>query len=176
MVLGLLTEEERFKGSLLQLLGEHARDRARRECPSRTLRRSMAVLVDPKLGECRVSVPHYWAVYYHRGRGPARARRRKFIVFFKRKIDDPRTDGGKNYPVRASQIRRLTKAQFRSALAANKIVVVRAVGPAKGVPFFDRGLKSFPVAADLVARAETTRFLRALGSSLSDKDTLRVGV
>lgn len=95
-------------------------------------------------GLVTVEVPFYWAVYYHDGRGPVRARPGHKIVYFKDPNDDPRINGAaRNYPVRAAQIRRLSKKQFYRFLKSGKLVAVDKVGSAEAHPFFTEGLRNF---------------------------------
>ena len=68
------------------------------------------------------------------------------LVFFEDSDDDPRLAGG--YPVRANDVRRLTRDEFYAGLAENErraqvggapyMYVVRSVGPAGPHPFFDQ--------------------------------------
>jgi len=90
-----------------------------------------------------VEVPFYWAQYYHDGRGPVRARPGHKIVYFVDPDDDPRINGAaRNYPKRASDIKRLTKRQFYKFLGEGKLVAVDKVGPAGPHPFFTQGLRN----------------------------------
>lgn len=137
----------RTKARILLTLARLARREARAFARSQTLRETMFVeLRTPDVAV--VGVPHYWAVYYHDGRGPVRARNARFLVYFKDPAQDPRILGG--YPVREGEVKRLTAAQFRRAVELDQVIVTRAVGPAEGNPFFTEGLKNFPVQADRV--------------------------
>lgn len=130
------------KQRLLAELGLLAQKQARSKIKSETLRHELFVKLFPQTNEVVVGVPHYWAIYYHDGRGPVRAKPGHFLVYFKDPADDPRIKAG--YPVRASDIIHLTRDQFLEALAQNKLIVTRSVGPAAPHPFFTDGMKSFP--------------------------------
>ena len=130
--------------------------------PSRTLRRAMEVQIGRQgegddLGEDdgALYIPHYWATYLHDGRGPVHRKTAPYIIYFADIRDDPRVDGGRNYPVRASQIKKLTPSQYRAGLAKNRrnaelglpphMYVLkdhrgrpRPAGPAEGTRWFER--------------------------------------
>lgn len=110
---------------------------------SRTLKAAMRPEVEATASGVRASlvIPHYWAVYYHDGRGPVRAKPGKKLVFYKRVEDDPRLVGG--FPERATQIRKLTKAQFYRDLKAGKLIAVESVRGTQPRPFFERGMRPF---------------------------------
>lgn len=82
-----------------------------------------------------VYIPHYWAVYYHDGRRPVKAKKGKRMVFFKNPKDDPRHHG--KYPERLKQKRslRLSKQEFRRLRP--KMVIARKVKGTTGEFFFD---------------------------------------
>jgi hypothetical protein len=106
---------------------------------SGTLRRALNCRVDATSAdvEAILSVPHYWAIYYHDGRGEVRAKRDKVLVWFASIEDDPRVNST-GHPVRVSQRRklRLSKTQFRRLRKAGKLIVSRRSGPADGKPFY----------------------------------------
>jgi hypothetical protein len=105
----------------------------------------------------RITVPQYWAVYYHEGRGPVHARAGGLLCFFPDRKDDPRLQGLTG--LSRARPRRLTKTEFYGFLAENDflraadlppvMIVTESVGPAKGVPFFTQGLRTLPVVASL---------------------------
>lgn len=101
------------------------------------------VLVDTlDLFHAAVETDFYWAVYYHDGRGPIRARPGKYLVFFRNPDDDPRIGGpARNYPRRVADIQRLSlpKDEFLSLLRSGKMIATKRVGPAGAHPFFERG-------------------------------------
>lgn len=131
---------------VLTALGKDELRRARGMVGSRTLSAAMRLLVEESNSRARLFIPHYWAVYYHDGRGgvsPVSARK---LVFFDDPRDDPRLASG--FPERAGQIQRLTRSQYEKGLRMNRaraeagrrpfMYVVDRVGPAAGRPFFDR--------------------------------------
>lgn len=130
---------------VLQELGERELRLVRKSIGSRTLRAAIRLIVNESEERADLFIPHYWAIYYHDGRGrvsPVNARK---LVFFDNKNDDPRLRGGK-YPVRESQVRRLTKRQYEDGLRVNAerarlglrpfMYVVDSVGPSQPRPFF----------------------------------------
>lgn len=131
--------------SILVEVGEDSLRIVRARIGSRTLREALRLVVDESLLQGRLVIPHYWAVYYHDGRGSISPVNATKLVFFADPRDDPRIRAG--YPVRASQIRRLTKRQYEQGLEINReraalgqrpfMFVVDRVGPAAGRPFFD---------------------------------------
>ena len=100
-------------------------------------------------------MPHYWAPYYHDGRGVVRPLgRRKFLIWFRDPLkNDPRLAG--RYPIFKGQTRRLTKQEFAQGLAANRrnptnpvmFLATRSPGyprrRAKKNPFIERSFNKF---------------------------------
>lgn len=134
---------------------------ARAACQSKTLR--AAIRVVPQEDGFVLNVPHYWAVFYHDGRGPVVAAPGKKLVYYKNPADDPRIAGG--YPVRLSQVRRLSKAEFYRDLRAGKLVVVDSVGPAPPHEFMGDALtaKADPIVAQASDQACSQAVREALG-------------
>lgn len=122
---------------ILGSIAQSVLEAAKLKCESRTLRAAMELSIEDN--EIILSVPHYWAQWFEGGRGAVFARPGHKLVFYKNPAEDPRLSGG--HPVRASDIRRLTKAEFYRDLRAGKLVVVDSVGPAAGHPFFDASLR-----------------------------------
>ncbi len=139
-------DPEAFLEDLLRLYGEGELDILRGLIGSSTLRAAARLMVDGAAGTATLLVPHYWAVFYHDGRGGFEAPSGRFLVFFEDPADDPRLEGGR--PERLSQVRRLTREEFHAGLEENQtraelggppfMRVVRAVGPAPAHPFFDQ--------------------------------------
>lgn len=132
-----------FRTLLARKMAEKLRERVRFAIPSRTLRNSIQVRVtvaDPNYIGAEIFLPQYWAVYYHDGRGPVRPRNGKYLVYFANIEDDPRVAGGKDYPTRTSQIRRLrlSPEEFRAAVQEGKLIVRKSVGPSTPHRFFDK--------------------------------------
>lgn len=161
-----------FKARLAFKLAAQARRQAQEATKSIRIRRSMMLSV-LDFGVVAVEVPYYWAVYYHDGRGPVRAKRGKKIVYFKDPDDDPRINGAaRNYPRRASNIRRLSKKQFERFLRQGKLIAVDSVGPADGDPFFTKGLRTFPQRIRSTAVAAFSQHVR---QCLGKRMNLRLG-
>ena len=148
-----------FIRSVLREVARRAVRRVRPQIPSDTLQRALGVSLDEAAArfEATLFIPHYWAVYVHDGRGSiSKAGRPGFLIWFKDPTEDPRISGG--FPERASQIRRLTRQQFRAGLARNRahiaaggdpfdvpMIVVKQVGPVKGSFFFTKGMLGFEI-------------------------------
>jgi hypothetical protein len=142
--------------------------------PSAALRRSLTSRIEETLeGMLAVlSIPHYWAIYLHDGRGPIeKGPTDGFLVFFKNPEEDPRIAGG--YPVRASDIRRLTKAQWQEGLRRNRdhlrnggdifdvpMIVVKRVGPAQGAFWFTQGMAGFDIEAGAIISARFDAYIQ----------------
>lgn len=137
-------EREMVRAILVEL-GEDSLRAVRSRVGSKTLRAALHLVLDESELRAALFIPHYWAIYYHDGRGaisPVNARK---LVFFDDPRDDPRIQAG--YPERSSQIRRLTKRQYERGLEINRerfakgerpfMFVVDRVGPQGGQPFFD---------------------------------------
>lgn len=95
-----------------------------------------------EMSKMEISTDYYWAIYYHDGRGPIRARPGKFLVFYRNPDDDPRHDGAaRNYPRRASEVRELNlpRSEFLRLLRSGALIATKRVGPAGSHPFFERG-------------------------------------
>lgn len=134
---------------LLRTYGEEELQLVRGLIGSSTLRAAAELLVEEFStgGEQKavISIPHYWAAYYHDGRAGFEAPAGHLLVFFADEDDDPRLEGGR--PVRLADVRHLTREEFRRGLEENELraaagegpfmFVVRAVGPAGPHPFFD---------------------------------------
>jgi len=149
------------KTRLLAEIGLLARRQAASKVQSETLRDALFVDIVPTEDKVTVGVPHYWAIYYHDGRGPIRAKPGKFLVYFKDPSQDPRIQNG--YPERAASIVRLTREQFLEALARDQLIVVKSVGPAGPHPFFTRGMDGFQDKVHEPARRFMSSIMRDLG-------------
>lgn len=132
---------------ILTAVGEAELDRVKKLIGSETLRRAIFLAVYASLGEAKLIIPHYWAVYYHDGRGafgPTSAS--KLIFFDEPLVNDPRLNG--SYNIRSSDIQRLTRQEYEEGLERNAerrraglppfMFVVDAVGPSRPRPFFDQ--------------------------------------
>jgi len=142
----------------LEELGRRELDRVRGTIGSKTLRAALRLVVNANQERADLFIPHYWAVYYHDGRGAVSPVSAQKLVFFANPNDDPR---GRT-PEREAQVRRLTKAQYHEGLRINRerraagrepfMFVVDSVGPAAPHPFFDRLEKGAAKRADGVVR------------------------
>lgn len=162
-----------FKKELALQMAERLRTAVRPYIKSETLRDSIEITlrVEGTLVESALTWPHYWAVYYHDGRGPLRPVNGRYLVYFLDPEDDPRFRNG--YPVRATDVKRLelSPEEFKAAIASGKMIVTNYVGPARGQRFIDRLAKR---AAKLVEPIVNREFRRHLKAALSDVLKLRI--
>lgn len=138
-MLEVMTKEvfEQARSNLASLSTDSRRAQALREDL-----RVQIVSATERRGVAFVLTDFYWAVYYHDGRGPIKARPGKFLVFFRDPDDDPRIDGSaRDYPKRVADARKLslTKGQFNRLLRSGRLLATKRVGPAEAHPFFEVG-------------------------------------
>lgn len=136
---------EQVLQDILERIGQEELARVESLIGSTTLRTALELLVDANEGQAHLFIPHYWAEFYHDGRGSVVPVDARFLVYFTNPADDPRLAGG--YPERVKDIIRLTKDQWEEGLAINAerrasggppyMIVVPRVGPAAPHPFFD---------------------------------------
>lgn len=169
-----------FKLELARKMAERLRERVRSLIESKTLQRSLEVRLTVE-GRQRIGadifLPQYWAVYYHDGRGPVTPVNGKFIVYFADIEDDPRVNGGKDYPIRSSQIRRLRldPEEFRRLVEAGKLIVRKSVGPSRPHRFFDRlGGKAVKAVEGIVRQDFRSHLKGRLDDVLKIRATLRM--
>lgn len=164
---------EQFLDSLMERLALLGLQRSRRYIrpTSKTLARGLTVRKDGP-GKYVITVPHYWAIMVHNGRRPFS--KQQLMVWYKNPSQDPRTRGG--YPVRVRDRRRLTKAQFQSALRAGRLVLTRRITkatPAK--PFLSNepggGMAGFKDDANRIGAKEVRKLVKqSLGDDLRIKE------
>lgn len=141
---------------------------SRAACQSRTLRQ--ALRVERTADGFRLTVPHYWAVFYAHGRGSITARPGKKLVYYRNPAEDPRLAGG--YPVRLSDVRRLTKGEFYRDLKAGRLIVTDRVGPAAPHEFMGDVLTHR--AANLVAEQSAAALTQATRDALGPLFKIKV--
>lgn len=132
-----------------RFIASRALQRVRPLIESRTLREALRAQYIGR--RCFLGVPHYWAIYYHDGRGPAYPRKRtRWLVWYPNPKNDPRHRG--IYPVRRKEIRSLRDVGYswddimrdvRAGIAVIAKVSPRNEGRVAGHPFFKRGLTGF---------------------------------
>lgn len=120
--------------------------RIRAACNSSTLRAAFGI-VDREDGATAITVPHYWAAYYHDGHGEfGPGPGKTYLVWFANPLqDDPRLGG--RYPIRYQEWRPLTREEFKAGLAVNValgggiggpfMICTRSVGPKPGTYFYE---------------------------------------
>lgn len=140
----------------------------------------------------RLFIPHYWAVYVERGRpirspgGTMRPRRTTYFVWWRDPRKDPRFSGSTT-PERASEVRRLTKQEWKFYMRQRRAQLLAGLQPdmiiaksIKGSPprkFFsnDGGMASLLSRAQAVGRRLQSEFIRDyLGGLLHMEVTTKV--
>jgi hypothetical protein len=169
-----------FKLRVLVSSGEMLRIKAAGFMRSRTLRDALRLHIDTENFQVDVYLPHYWAIYEHDGRGPIDMAPGKYMIYFPDIRDDPRVDGGTNYPITSPRERRkLTKEEFVQFAEENKrrgkdnpiMVVASHVGPSAGTYFFTRAGDSLVESIgglDALVSAESQSFLWSELSGLGE--------
>jgi len=168
---------------VLQEIGEQELRRVRKSIGSRTLRAALQLIINESEERADLFIPHYWAVYYHDGRGPVRPVNARKLVFFDDPRDDPRLRNGR--PVRESEVQRLTKEQYLEGLRRNAdravrglrpfMYVVDSVGPAAPRPFFtELEAGAAQRADDVVLRVFERELLADLDKDPSTKSETRI--
>lgn len=166
-------DPKQFTEDLVLLMAERLRVAVRPLIKSETLRDSIEIqlLVDGGMIGAALAWPHYWAVYYHDGRGPLRPVNGRFLVYFVDPEDDPRFKNG--YPIRAQDIKRLelSPEEFKAAIASGKMIVANYIGPARGKRFIDRLARRAPKLVQGIVKREFRGHVRA---ALDDVLKLRI--
>lgn len=168
---------------ILQDLGDRELRLVRKSIGSKTLRAAIRLIVDESKERADLFIPHYWAVYYHDGRGAFGPDRARKLVFFDDPKDDPRIKGGR--PVRESDVQRLTKDQYREGLRRNQeraarggrpfMYVVDSVGPSAPRPFFSKLEQGAAKRADdVVLRTFERELLASLDTDPDTKSETRI--
>ena len=170
--------------TILRDLGEQELALVRKSIGSRTLRAAIRLIIDESEQRASLFVPHYWAIWYHDGRGSVSPVNARKLVFFDNHHDDPRLRGGKR-PERETQVKRLTKEQYRAGLLVNRdrarrgqrpfMYVVDSVGPSRPRPFFDQHAVGAAERADpVVLRTFEAELLRGLDNDAATKSESRI--
>lgn len=163
------------------------RIRARDIIPSQTLAESVQV-VRYSQGH-KLSIPFYWAIYVHDGRGAITMPAGRFMVFFREQRDDPRLDGG--HPQTKAGRKHLSPAEFQGYLELNRkarafglppiMLVKRTVGRVKPNRFFSTGLRHVAVpsisaeAPDLFSNYVLTQLGKAGLLNVKDEAVVDLG-
>lgn len=178
-----MLDSKRVIRMILEALGTRELARAKRIIGSRTLKAAVRLIIDENEQRADLFIPHYWAIWYHDGRGrvsPVSARK---LVFFDNKNNDPRLPGGR-YPETEAQVRRLTRRQYQDGLRINReraelglrpfMFVVDSVRASRPRPFFDRLSQGSAKRADPVAlRIFERELLREIDSDPLTKSETR---
>lgn len=145
---------------VLEDLGQRELAKVRKIIGSRTLRAAIRLIINESEERGDLFIPHYWAIWYHDGRGSVSPVNARKLVFFDNPSDDPRLRGRKR-PVRESDVNRLTRRQYEDGLRVNRdrarlglrpfMFVVDSVGPSKPFPFFNQLQEGAKERADVVA-------------------------
>lgn len=142
-----MIDKRKLIRAILTDLGERELRLVRKAIGSRTLRAAIRLIINESEERGDLFIPHYWAIWYHDGRGSVSPVSARKLVFFDNPSDDPRLRGRKR-PVRESDVKRLTKRQYEDGLRVNQerarrgqrpfMWVVDSVGPSAPRPFFDQ--------------------------------------
>lgn len=178
-----------IKRVMLREIGELVRIEATGLMKSRTLRENIETRIE--IGEpgdvdrVVMHLPFYWAKYVHDGRDSIELPAGKYMTFFPNVRDDPRVDGGANYPRERGDRRSLTSEEFKRFSKINYenrklglppiMVVTEVVGPFEGEHFFDLAweLVSSSGVADQIVAASLQSYLE---SALTDLDSGNVAI
>jgi len=132
--------------------------------------------------EARVHLPHYWAVFFHDGRGPIKSKGKK-LIYFANPANDPRLAGG--YPITRSDIKTLSQKDYEDGLQRNKelrdtgqvyMYVLDAVGPSVGNPFFEEGMKGFAAEVDQIVLEELGRTSKTFIDATKESMTIVIEI
>lgn len=169
---------DEFLDDVVRRVGAIGFSQAKAAIDSRTLRQHLDFFVDA-VGEGVLNVPHYWAVWFHDGRGAIRSRPGKKLVWFRAPDEDPRLAGGR--PKTTAEVKRLTRAQFQQALRRNRdairagrvppVIITTFSGATSPELFFDndRGMQGFSERSSRLIRKEFSKFVL---KSLKDEGLL----
>ena len=168
---------------ILRDLGERELRLVKKSIGSKTLRAAIRLVINESEERADLFIPHYWAIYYHDGRGAFGPDTARKLVFFDDPNDDPRIKGGR--PVRESDVRRLTRDQYREGLRRNQeraarggrpfMYVVDSVGPSRPRPFFDQLERGAARRADnVVSRAFERELIDWIESDPDTKSETRI--
>lgn len=178
-----MLDSKKIIRTILQDLGERELRLVKKSIGSRTLRAAITLIINESEQRADLFIPHYWAVYYHDGRGSVHPDTARKLVFFDDPRDDPRIKGGR--PVKESDVQRLTRDQYREGLQRNQerhakglrpfMYVVDSVGPAAPRPFFDRLQQGAAKRADnLVLRSFERELLAWIDRDPDTKSETRI--
>lgn len=173
---------------LLKAIGTQAMRYVRPKIPSTSLRKALNLFVFSEV-RAFVQIPHYWAIYVHDGRGPFSMPAGRVMCWFRDPKNDPRLREGHS-PVRAADIRRLTKEEFRFWVQKNREAVKAGTEPpmiitrrirrgTRPTPFFDNGLGGgmagfLDSVSPMAAKMVQDEIKDQLGDLLLVKDTAKV--
>ncbi len=185
------TQEEisRLRRRILERIAVLARKKSRPLIPSVTLRKALHITYESD-SVAYLVIPHYWALYIHDGTDdplttPTKTRGASAFIYFRNPRDDPRN----RYPVRVSDWRPLTRAEYEDGLRKNRsrrkrglppymyvFQSVRAPFPKPGVGFFDvrRGMRGLSTEVSGAVFKEFDRFARSRKVLIGDEAVAKV--
>ena len=115
-----MIDSKRTVRLILQDLGFRELRLVKKSIGSSTLRAAIRLIVNESEERADLFIPHYWAVYYHDGRGAFGPKTARKLVFFDDPNDDPRIKGGR--PVRSPTIFRRHATTIAVTSARNKTI------------------------------------------------------
>jgi hypothetical protein len=178
-----MIDSKRIIRRVLEELGQQELARVKGIIGSKTLRAAITLIIDESEQRADLFIPHYWAIWYHDGRGSVSPVSARKLVFFDDPNDDPRIQGGR--PVHESDVRRLTAEQYRDGLRRNQerhaagrrpfMYVVDSVGPSAPRPFFSKLEQGAAKRAEPIVLREFEReLLRDLDNDKLTKSETRI--
>lgn len=170
---------ETFWNALLDRIGREGLSAFRPQIPSRTLQQALTYEIVGRAGfsptqhpTVYISLPHYWAAFVHDGRPAVHPVNARFLVWFAEPRDDPRTEGTRNYPVRKSDVRRLSPQAWEYGLEQNRInkkaglppymIVTVSSGPVTANRFFSDFTDQFANLIEPLIASEFEKFVKTM--------------
>jgi len=135
-------------------LGKRELARVKRIIGSRTLKAAVELIVDENAMRADLFIPHFWAIWYHDGRGRVSPKNARKLVFFDNPENDPRTRGAS--PRNRGQVRRLTRAEYEEGLRINQ-------------QRFEAGLRPFMFVVDSVRKSRPRPFFKQLEQGAAER-------
>jgi len=112
-----------FKPKFAKRVAKKAEDFVKPKIRSNQLRMSLYKKVDLEdPTKWALVVPQFWAAALHYGRGRVTPKNATVLVWFRDPKNDPRLFNG-NSPIRKSEVRKLTKAEFRKWSGINRKII-----------------------------------------------------
>jgi len=152
MAITLADSSDQFATRVAAVFANMLMDIVRKdESTSKTIRKTLFVLLDDVTSTANVVAAPYWAGFYHDGRGIVVPKDNQVLIWFKDPDLDPRKPSNVFRPGR-----RLSKSEFRFARDAGLLIITTKAGPSKAHPFFKNAEQELFGRLDSVALAMVT--------------------